>query len=58
MKPFNNPKPMQITLDQWAALIGMTEIAVIIQQVSTLSGGTFGSFAGHWIGLFMLNTLS
>jgi hypothetical protein len=49
---------MQITLDQWAALIGMTEIAVIIQQVSTLSGGTFGSFAGHWIGLFMLNTLS
>ncbi len=43
--------------DQWVALIRMTEIAVITQRVSTQTGDTFGSFAGRWIGLFMLNTL-
>ncbi len=45
VKPSNNPKPMHIMLDQWVALIGMTEIAMITQRVSTLTCGTFGSFA-------------
>jgi hypothetical protein len=31
VKPFNNLKLMQITLDQWVALIRMTKIAVITQ---------------------------
>jgi hypothetical protein len=57
MKPFNNPMPMQIMFDQLMALIGMTKIAVITQQVSAVTGGTFGFFAGCWIGLFMLNTV-
>jgi len=57
VKPFKSPVPMLITLDQWMALILMIKIALITQQVSALAGGTFGFFAGHWIGLFMLNTL-
>ena len=37
-------------------LIEITKIATIPQQVSALTGGTFGFFAARWIGLFMLNT--
>jgi len=39
-------------------LIGTMEIAVITRQVSAPTGGNFASFAGQWIGLCMLNTVS
>ncbi len=58
VKPFRNPMPMQITSSQWMVLIGMIEIAAITWQVSAPTGGTSAFFAGQWIGLCMLNTVS